>query len=47
MLVRQDQHCEWLMTVQGIGPIIASTMVAAIGIGDSSPRGRNFSAGSG
>jgi transposase len=35
-LARQDQHCERLMTVPGIGPIISSAMVAAIGTGLSS-----------
>jgi hypothetical protein len=30
-LARQDSACERLMTVPGIGPIISSTMVAAIG----------------
>src|SRR6201981_3556688 len=32
-LARQDQHCERLMSVPGIGPIISSAMVAAIGTG--------------
>ena len=33
-LARQDVGCERLMTVPGIGPIISSAMVAAIGTGD-------------
>ncbi|WP_459584010.1 IS110-like element ISBj4 family transposase, partial [Bradyrhizobium diazoefficiens] len=33
-LARQDQACSRLMTVPGIGPIISSAMVAAIGTGD-------------
>jgi transposase len=33
-LVEQDPACERLMTVPGIGPIISSAMVAAIGSGD-------------
>jgi len=33
-LAHQDQHCERLMTVPGIGPIISSATVAAIGTGD-------------
>jgi transposase len=33
-LAHQDQHCERLMTVPGIGPIISSAMVAAIGTGE-------------
>ena len=32
-LARQDKGCERLMTVPGIGPIISSAMVAAIGRG--------------
>jgi transposase len=32
-LARQDKGCERLMTVPGIGPIISSAMVAAIGSG--------------
>jgi transposase len=43
-LVRQDQHCERLMTVPGIGPIISSAMVAAIGTGDVFSKGRDFGA---
>jgi transposase len=39
-LARQDQHCERLMTVPGIGPIISSAMVAAIGTGDVLQRPR-------
>jgi transposase len=41
---RQDQHCERLMTVPGIGPMISSAMVAAIGTGDVFSKGRDFSA---
>jgi transposase len=44
-LVRQDQHCERLMTVPGIGPIISSAMVAAIGTGDVFTKGRDFISG--
>jgi transposase len=42
-LARQDRHCERLMTVPGIGPIISSAMVAAIGTGaNSNPLAANF-----
>src|SRR5262249_8986503 len=34
--------CSRLMTVPGIGPIISSAMVAAIGTGDVFCRGRDF-----
>src|ERR1700745_1404318 len=36
--------CERLMTVPGIGPIISSAMVAAIGAGDVFSKGRDFAA---
>jgi transposase len=41
---RQDQHCERLMTIPGIGPIISSAMAAAIGTGDVFSKGRDFGA---
>ncbi len=41
---RQDQACERLMTVPGIGPLISSAMVAAIGTGDVFSKGRDFGA---
>jgi transposase len=43
-LARRDQHCERLMSVPGIGPIISSAMVAAIGTGDVFSKGRDFGA---
>src|SRR6266496_6404699 len=43
-LARQDKACERLMTVPGIGPLISSTMVAAIGTGDVFSKGRDFGA---
>jgi transposase len=43
-LARQDQGCARLMSVPGIGPIIASAMVAAIGTGDVFSKGRDFGA---
>src|ERR1700760_3662444 len=43
-LARQDQACSRLMTVPGIGPIISSAMVAAIGTGDVFAKGRDFGA---
>jgi transposase len=41
-LARQDQGCVRLMAVPGIGPIISSAMVAAIGTGDVFCKGRDF-----
>ena len=43
-LARQNKGCERLMTVPGIGPIISSAMVAAIGTGDAFSKGRDFGA---
>ena len=43
-LAHQDAACERLMTVPGVGPIISSAMVAAIGTGDVFSKGRDFGA---
>jgi transposase len=43
-LAREDCGCERLMTVPGIGPIISSAIVAAIGAGDVFSKGRDFAA---
>jgi transposase len=43
-LARQDAGCERLMSVPGIGPIISSAMVAAIGTGDVFSKDRDFAA---
>jgi len=43
-LARQDVGCERLMSVPGVGPIISSAMVAAIGTGDVFSKGRDFAA---
>jgi transposase len=43
-LVERDPACERLMTVPGIGPIISSAMVAAIGTGEVFSKGRDFAA---
>jgi transposase len=44
VLARRDVGCERLMSVPGIGPIISSAMVAAIGTGDAFSKGRDFAA---
>jgi transposase len=41
---REDSGCERLMSVPGIGPIISSAMVAAIGTGEAFSKGRDFAA---
>jgi transposase len=43
-LARGNENCRQLMTVPGIGPIIASAMVAAIGNGTCFTKGRDFAA---
>jgi transposase len=40
----RDAGCERLISVPGIGPIISSAMVAAIGAGDVFSKGRDFAA---
>src|SRR5271170_935489 len=44
VLAQQETGCERLMSVPGIGPIISSAMVAAIGTGDGFSKGRDFAA---
>jgi transposase len=39
-----DEACQGLMSVPGVGPIIASAMVASIGNGSAFRRGRDFGA---
>ena len=41
-IARQDAGCERLMSIPGIGPIISSAMVAAIGAGDTFTKCRDF-----
>jgi transposase len=41
---RCEENCRRLMSVPGIGPMISTAMVAAIGAGDAFERGRNFGA---
>ena len=43
-IAHQDVACNRLMTVPGVGPIISSAMVAAIGTGDVFSKGRDFGA---
>jgi transposase len=43
-LAKADDSCRRVMTVPGIGPIISSAMVAAIGNGSAFSRGRDYSA---
>src|SRR6266567_951014 len=43
-LAEQDDGCQRLMTVPGVGPIIPSAVVAAIGTGTGFKQGRDFGA---
>jgi len=43
-IAKSNADCERLMTVPGIGPIVSTAMVAAIGGGDLFTRGRDFGA---
>jgi transposase len=44
MISKTEENCQRLMSVPGIGPIISTAMVAAIGTGDAFGRGRDFGA---
>jgi transposase len=44
MISKCEVNCQRLMSVPGIGPIISTAMVAAIGTGDAFGRGRDFGA---
>jgi transposase len=43
-LARQDESCQRLMSVPGVGPIISSAVVAAVGNGAGFKQGRDFGA---
>jgi transposase len=43
-LAKRDAGCQRLISIPGIGPIISSAMVAAIGTGDAFTKGRDFAA---
>ncbi|NNF94928.1 MAG: IS110 family transposase [Altererythrobacter sp.] len=44
LISKREAHCQRLMSVPGIGPIISTAMVAAIGTGEAFDRGRDFGA---
>ena len=44
LISKREANCQRLMSVPGIGPIISTAMVAAIGTGEAFDRGRDFSA---
>jgi transposase len=41
-IARSDDHCARLLEVPGVGPMIATAMVAAVGNGSAFQRGREF-----
>jgi transposase len=43
-LAKQDESCQRLMSIPGVGPIISSAVVAAIGNGAGFKQGRDFAA---
>ncbi len=43
-LAAHDEHCQRLMSVPGVGPIISSAVVAAIGTGAVFQQGQDFGA---
>src|SRR3974377_427658 len=43
-LAKQDESCQRLMSVPGVGPIVSSAVVAAIGNGTGFKQGRDFAA---
>ena len=44
MISKSEENCQRLMSVPGIGPIISTAVVAAIGTGEAFGRGRDFGA---
>lgn len=44
LISRQEDNCQRLMSMPGIGPLISTAMVAAIGTGEAFDRGRDFGA---
>jgi transposase len=43
-LAEDDVHCQRVMSVPGVGPLVSSAMLAAIGTGDGFAKGRDFAA---
>jgi transposase len=44
ILAKHDEDCRRLMTVPGVGPLVATAMVAAVADGSAFARGRDFAA---
>lgn len=43
-IARQNPHCRRAMSVPGVGPLISSAMIAAVGTGEGFAKGRDFAA---
>lgn len=43
-MAESDPHCRRTMSVPGIGPVISSAMIAAVGAGEAFSKGRDFAA---
>jgi len=43
-IAKQDPHCQRAMSVPGVGPIVSSAMIAAVGTGEAFVKGRDFAA---
>jgi transposase len=39
-----EEHCANIMTIPGIGPMVSTAMVAAVGKGEAFDQGRDFAA---
>jgi len=44
MISKREDNCQRLMSIPGIGPVISTAMVAAVGTGEAFDRGRDFGA---
>ena len=44
LISKQEENCQRLMSIPGIGPMISTSMVAAIGTGEAFDKGRDFAA---
>jgi transposase len=44
LIAQQDAACRRLLTVPGVGPLVSTAMIAAVGNGSAFRKGREFSA---
>jgi transposase len=44
LIAQQDAACQRLLTVPGVGPLVSTAMIAAVGNGSAFRKGREFSA---